>query len=137
MSGAPVFLYYGACGLCSRSVRFVLARERDHEMRFVALQSREGRGLASRYGVDPDDPASFLFIADGRALSRSDGVLAVLDRLDGPARWLRVGRLAPKPLRDWLYDRIARNRYRLFGREVACPAPDPAVRARFSPPDRP
>lgn len=83
---APVWLYDGVCVLCSGSVHYTLRHEQDATIRFVAIQSREGRALAQAHGIDPDDPESFLFIEDGRALAKSDGVLALLRHLGGPAR---------------------------------------------------
>jgi predicted DCC family thiol-disulfide oxidoreductase YuxK len=58
-------------------------------------------------------------------------VLALVEHLSGPARLLKLGRALPRALRDWFYDRIARNRYRLFGRKDACELPAPAQRHRF------
>lgn len=132
---APVWLYDGVCVLCSGGVRYTLKHERDHAMRFVAIQSREGRALSERHGIDPDDPESFLFIENGTALAKADGVLALLRHLNGPARLLLLGRALPKAFRDWLYDRLARNRYRLFGRKTSCEMPAPAQRHRFSLPE--
>ncbi len=135
MNDAPIWLYDGVCVLCSGGVHYTLRHERGHEMRFVAIQSREGRELARRHGIDPDNPDSFLFIENGRALPKSDGVLALVAHLNGPARLLLAGRILPKALRDWLYDRVARNRYRLFGQKSSCEMPDPAQRHRFSLPE--
>jgi predicted DCC family thiol-disulfide oxidoreductase YuxK len=135
MNEGPIWLYDGVCVLCSGGVRYTLRHERDHTIRFIAIQSREGRDIAMQHGIDPDEPESFLFIENGRALAKSDGVLALVGHLDGPARLLLAGSLLPKALRDWLYDRIARNRYRIFGRKTACEMPDPAQRHRFSLPE--
>jgi predicted DCC family thiol-disulfide oxidoreductase YuxK len=135
MNEGPIWLYDGVCVLCSGGVRYTLRHERDQAIRFAAIQSREGRELAMQHGIDPDEPESFLFIENGRALAKFDGVLALVGHLDGPARLLLAGRLLPKALRDWLYDRIARNRYRVFGRKTACDRPDPAQRHRFSLPE--
>lgn len=132
---ALVWLYDGVCVLCSGGVHYTLRHERDPTIRFVAIQSREGRALAQAHGIDPDDPESFLFIEDGQALEKSDGVLALLRHLGGPARLLLVGFVLPRAIRDWLYDRVARNRYRLFGQKTSCEMPDPAQRHRFSLPD--
>ena len=132
---APVWLYDGVCVLCSGGVHYTLRHERDHAIRFVAIQSGEGRMLALTHGIDPDDPESFLFIEDGKALGKSDGVLALVAHLGGPARLLLVGGVLPRSVRDWLYDRVARNRYRLFGQKTACEMSDPARRHRFSLPD--
>ena len=134
---APIWLYDGVCVLCSGGVRYTLRHERDHATRFVAIQSAEGRALAERHGIDPDEPDSFLFIEHGQALAKSDGVIGLARHLGGPARLLLLGRLLPKRWRDWLYDRVARNRYSLFGRKQGCELPDPAQRHRFSLPETP
>lgn len=132
---APIWLYDGVCVLCSGGVRYMLRHERHHETRFVAIQSREGRALALKHGIDPDEPASFLFVDDGEALAKSDGVLALVGHLKGPARLLLAGRILPKRMRDWFYDRLARNRYRWFGRKESCEMPDPVQRGRFVMPE--
>jgi len=134
---APIWLYDGVCALCSGGVRYTLRHERDHDIRFVAIQSREGRALAQSHGIDPDEPDSFLFIENGQALAKSDGVLALTRHLNGPARLLLLGQPLPKRWRDWLYDRVARNRYRLFGRKAFCEMPYPATRHRFTVPESP
>jgi predicted DCC family thiol-disulfide oxidoreductase YuxK len=132
---APVCLFDGVCVLCSGGVQYTLRHERDHEMRFVAIQSREGRALAQRHGVDPDQPDSFLFIENDVVMRKSDAVLGVVAHLGWPARLVLATRIVPRPLRDWLYDRLARNRYRLFGRKESCTLPDPGQRHRFSLPE--
>lgn len=130
-SEAPVWLFDGVCVLCSRSVAFLLLHERDHLVRFVSIQSIEGQLLARRHGLDPSDPESFLFIDHNVALAASDGLYALAAHLKAPMRWLRLLVVVPKPLRDWVYYRIARNRYRLFGKMETCLVPPPAQRDRF------
>ncbi len=126
-----VWLFDGHCVLCSGAVQYLLRHERDHDVRFVSIQSVEGRALALQYNIDPDDPASFLFIENGTAHAKSDGVLALLRHTGGAARLLRVGKFLPRNVRDWIYDRIAQNRYRLFGRRETCLVPDAHQRHRF------
>ena len=72
-----------------------------------------------------------LFIENGKALFKSDGVIALASHLDGPAALITLCRFLPKAVRDFAYDRIARNRYRLFGRKQECLIPDATVRHRF------
>jgi predicted DCC family thiol-disulfide oxidoreductase YuxK len=134
-NGSPVWVYDGVCVLCSGAVRYTLAHERSPTIRFVALQSREGQGFAAAHGLDPHNPESFLFIENGRVLFKSDGVLALTRHLGGPARIILLARFVPGPIRDWLYDCIARNRYRLFGRRAHCTIPVSTERHRFSLPD--
>ena len=134
---APIQLFDAHCVFCAWSTRFILKHEAAPLIRFVALTSAEGRALAARYGVNPDDPLTFVFIDAGRALTASDAVLALTARLRWPWRALVAARIIPRPLRDSAYSFIARHRYRLFGRSDACIAPDAATRARFTLPAAP
>ena len=128
----PVVLFDSHCILCSASARFVLAHERAPWLRFVALRSAEGRCLALRHNVDPDDPISFLLIADGRVHRESDAALRLARYLSAPWSLLAGFRIVPRILRDGAYRFIARHRYGLFGRSEACIPPDPSTRARFA-----
>ena len=97
----------------------------------MAIQSEEGKAIARIHGIDPDDPDSFLFIEGGKALAKSDGVAAVFAHLRRPWSFASVFTVCPRPVRDWLYDRLARNRYRLMGKRASCMAAPPELRARF------
>ena len=128
----PILLYDGVCVLCSRSVTFVLKHEREASIRFVAIQSEEGAAMAAAHGVDPEQPDTFLFVEDGRAYRKSSAVITLLAHLRPPWSFARALRFCPTLLRDWLYDRVARNRYRLFGKREDCMAPTPELRERFA-----
>jgi predicted DCC family thiol-disulfide oxidoreductase YuxK len=128
---SPVWLFDGHCMLCSRAVQYHLQHERNETVRFVAIQAREGRALAKTHNIDPDNPDSFLFIEAGHAYEKSDGVLQLLKHVGGWARLLRIGVILPRPVRDWLYDLIARNRYALFGKSDACHMALPKHMQRF------
>lgn len=130
-SRAPIYLFDGHCVLCSRGVAYVLKHETSPDVRFVAIQSEEGRRLAGAHGVDPDEPETFIYLENDKAHFRSDGVFALTRRLGGPARFLLPLRFLPRAVRDFVYDRIARNRYAWFGRMDRCLVPDPETRARF------
>ena len=114
-----VILYDGVCVFCSGWVGFVVKRDTARRFRFTPIQSPYGRRLAQALGIDPDDPDTNAVIVDGTALRRSDGALAVLSKLP---HWSWVNSLyrVPRPIRDGLYNFIARNRYRIFGRYDAC-----------------
>ncbi len=83
--------------------------------------------------TDPLDPDSWLFIEEGTVWRDFDAVIRLGERAGGLGRLCSVLRLVPRPLRDWLYQRIARNRYAMFGRGDMCALPDPAFRARLLP----
>ena len=124
-----VILYDGVCIFCSRWVRFVMARDRAGRFRFTAIQSPYGARLAASLGIDPDDPDTNAVVHGGVAYFKSDGALTVLSLLPGWG-WARALLAVPKPLRDAVYDLVARNRYRIFGKYDACFVPDAAMRPR-------
>jgi predicted DCC family thiol-disulfide oxidoreductase YuxK len=130
--GVPdrVILFDGVCVLCSRWVAFVIARDPAARYRFVAIQTPLGRSLAARFGIDAENPETNVIVTGGRAYFKLDSVVAVLRDLPG-WRWTRISSALPRWVRDYLYDRIAQNRYRLFGRRETCLVPTPDVRARF------
>jgi predicted DCC family thiol-disulfide oxidoreductase YuxK len=124
-----VILYDGVCVFCSRWVRFVATRDRDRRFRFTAIQSGYGTRLAQAFGIDPGDPDTNAVIHGGVAHFKSDAALTVLSALPG-WDWVRVLRFFPKPLRDAVYNLVARNRYRIFGKYEECFIPDAELRAR-------
>ena len=124
-----VILYDGVCVFCSRWVRFVATRDVKQRFRFTAIQSGYGTRLAQAFGINPDDPDTNAVIHGGVAYFKSDAALTVLSNLPG-WNWVRVLRVVPKPLRDAVYNLVARNRYRIFGKYGECFVPDEAMRAR-------
>jgi predicted DCC family thiol-disulfide oxidoreductase YuxK len=124
-----VILYDGVCVFCSRWVRFVAARDIERRFRFTAIQSGYGRRLAQALGVNPEDPDTNAVVHGGIACFKSDAALMVLSHLPGWG-WLRVFRLVPKPLRDGVYNLVARHRYRIFGRYDECFIPDASLQTR-------
>ena len=127
----PTFLFDGHCVLCSRGVQYVLKHEKSADTRFVAILSKEGRTLAAQHDIDPENPQSFLWIENGKALAASNGALALLRHVGGPAKIFRLGKALPRPLRDWMYYAVAKRRYKLFGRTESCYVPTPENRHRF------
>ena len=124
-----VILFDGVCVFCSRWVRFVADRDTQKRFRFTTIQSTYGARLAEVLGIDASDPDTNAVIHGGIAYKKSDGALTVLSNLPG-WRFARLGFAVPKPLRDAVYNLIARNRYRIFGKFDACIVPQPDLRAR-------
>ncbi len=129
----PILVFDGVCLLCSRWVRFVMRHDRDGRYRFASMQSDSGRALLDSRGLDPDDPDSLLLVEGDRHWTDSDAILRVLTRFGGPWRLFSLLRLVPRGLRDPAYRRLARNRYRWFGRSDACWLPEPEHATRFLP----
>lgn len=124
-----VILYDGVCVFCSRWVHFVVARDVAARFRFTPIQSAYGTRLAQALGIDADDPDTNALIHGGVAWFKSDGALTVLSCLPG-WRWVRVLLAVPRPLRDAVYNVVAKNRYRIFGKYDACIVPDTKMRTR-------
>jgi predicted DCC family thiol-disulfide oxidoreductase YuxK len=142
----PIVLYDGVCGLCNRMVQFILRRDRRSVFRFASLQSSFAASILTRHEASPTDLDTFYIVLnhklqtggfatnqlDELLLARSDAVIFLLDNLGGIWQVMaRLFRLLPRALRNWLYEVVAHNRYRIFGRYDACPVPDTATRSRF------
>ena len=133
---AHLVLYDGVCGLCNRLLQFLLARDRRAVFAFAPLQSATGRSTVERYGGNPDELTSFFVLADyrtdrARLFGRGRAALFVAGELGWPWKMAIVLRVMPAAILDRLYDVVARNRYRLFGRFEQCPMPRPEFRRRF------
>ena len=118
-----LILFDGVCVLCSRGCRFVSKRDRRGYFRFVPIQLAEGRPLAEHLGIDPDRPDSFAFLASGQAYVKSEAVLRIARELPR-WQWTWVFQFIPRAIRDAIYDLVARNRCRWFGRRDACILPN-------------
>ena len=133
----PILLYDGVCGLCNRSVQFILRRDRKAIFRFASLQNPFAQTILARHGADPADLDTVYLVVnynqpDEALLARSDAVADVLRRLGGVwSVFAAALRLVPRPLRHWGYSLVARNRYRIFGHYDTCPLPTPETRSRF------
>jgi len=129
----PIVFFDGVCGLCNRFVDWVITRDGRGHFVFAPLQGSTARAM----GVEPRtaDPALWsIVLVDGSGVrERSDAVLLIATELGGVYRLATTLRWIPRPLRDWLYDRIARRRYRFFGKREACRMPSEAERDRFLP----
>ena len=103
----------------------------DQRLCFVSAQSPLGQGFLKRRGLPIDVFESFYFIENGVVLERSAGCFAMVKYLRPPWPLLRIFRFLPRAISDWVYDRIARNRYRWFGKRDTCLMPDPKISSRF------
>jgi predicted DCC family thiol-disulfide oxidoreductase YuxK len=125
-----LILFDGVCILCSRSAQFVLKHDPEGWFLLTPIQSACGRALAQRLGISTDMPETNAVIVRGRAHFKSDTAIEVLQRLPR-WRWARLLSLVPRALRNFIYDRVAQNRYRLFGRTESCMMPAPGISRRF------
>lgn len=127
-------LFDGVCNLCSSAVRFMIARDPDAVLQFASLQSDAGQALLRQYhlamALDGKDD-TVVFIENGIVYTHSDAGLRIARHLTGIVHLAAPLIVIPKPVRDFVYRIIARNRYRWFGKKEVCWLPTPALQARF------
>ena len=131
-----IILYDGVCGLCNRLNRFVLNRDPEGLFRFASLQSRFAKEILARHSkTSLDLNTLYLVIApsseEERLLSRAGAVLHILKQIGGFWSHIAVFGALPAFVLDFLYDLVAKNRYRIFGKFDTCPLPEPKYQGRF------
>lgn len=126
-----VVLFDGVCKLCNGWARFLIRHDRSQRIRLASVQSPEGQALLAWAGLPVEQFDTMAVIRDNQYWVRSAAFFQVMTQLPGAWRWLTALRVIPRPLRDWAYDRIALNRYRLFGRYEQCLLPTPDHERRF------
>ncbi len=128
---SPILLFDGVCNLCNASVQWIITHDVRDTFRFAALQSETGQALLKRFGLDQVHFDSVVLVAGDRIFTHSDAPLEIARRLGGFWKLAYALKIIPRFLRDAVYNWIARNRYRWFGRQEACMLPRPEWKARF------
>jgi predicted DCC family thiol-disulfide oxidoreductase YuxK len=131
-----IVLYDGVCGLCNRAVQFLLKRDRDDRLQFASLQSDVATRVLQRHGMDPKSLDTVYAVLNygepnETLLAKGDAFLFFTKVIGGIWSIARIGRIIPRPIRNWLYDFIARHRYQVFGKSESCMLPDPKQRHKF------
>lgn len=123
MSGLVLVLFDGACNLCAASSGFLARHDHAGALRFCPMQSELGAALLRRHALPQSDYKTFVVLDGDRLHFRSDAALYLAPYLGRPWSWLAILKVIPRPIRDGLYDMVARSRYRVFGRRTACLIP--------------
>lgn len=127
----PLIVFDGVCVLCSGFARMVVRLDRQGRFRFATAQSPLGEALFRRHGLRTDSYDTNLVIIDGAAFTRLESLVAVMSELGWPWRAARLLLLLPRPLRNRIYERVARSRYALFGKKDSCEIPSAELRGRL------
>ncbi len=131
MYDQPVILFDGVCNLCNGAVQFVIRHDPKGKFLFASLQSTEGQKLLQQYQLPLNNFNSFVLLQDEKAYTRSTGALKVAKELGGVWPLLYGFIIVPKFIRDAVYNWIANNRYKWFGKQDSCMIPTAALKARF------
>ena len=125
----------GECVLCMTGARMIDRFDRSRLIGISPTQSVLGKAILNHFGMSPSDPDSWLVLHQGRAYKALDAIIHLGRIIGGVGHLLRILTILPKPARDWLYRRIARNRYALLGRRSTCELPTPSLQSRLVEPD--
>jgi len=125
-----IILFDGVCNLCNKSVQFIIKRDPNMLFSFTSLQSEIGKKLLKEHQV-PDNLTSVILIKNGKAFTQSDAALEICLHLTKGWRLLYLCKIIPRYIRNYLYQFIANNRYKWFGRSESCMVPTKEMRKRF------
>lgn len=131
LRNSSIILFDGECHFCSEVVRFTIRRDPKARFTFAPLQSDTGQQLLRAAGLPPFNLDTFVLIENGQAYTQSNAALRVVRKLHMLWPILYIFIAVPKPIRNAIYQWVARNRYRWFGRSSACMMPTPEIRHRF------
>jgi predicted DCC family thiol-disulfide oxidoreductase YuxK len=127
----PIILFDGVCNFCNRSINIILDHDQDAHFQFAASQSNAGINLLQQFKLDQKASASVILIDNEKVYTKTDAVIQIATHLKGWPKLFSLIKFIPKPIRDFAYNLIAKNRYLLFGKRETCRIPDESIRHRF------
>jgi predicted DCC family thiol-disulfide oxidoreductase YuxK len=131
MENQNVILFDGICNLCSASVQFVIERDYKNIFKFASLQSNFGQKILKKHQLPPEDFDSFILLENNKIYQRSTAALKVAKQLNWPLKALYAFIIVPPFIRNFVYNVIAKNRYKWFGKKTACWLPTPDLKVKF------
>jgi predicted DCC family thiol-disulfide oxidoreductase YuxK len=126
-----IVLFDAVCRLCSFWAKFLIRFDKRRVFKLCSVQSDEGSAILAFYGMPTDTFETMALVEGPRLYTKSTAFFHIARRLPFPFPAVLVFAILPRVLRDWLYDRVARNRYKLFGRSDSCMMPTPDHESRF------
>jgi predicted DCC family thiol-disulfide oxidoreductase YuxK len=127
----PIILFDGVCNFCNRSINIILDHDQDAHFQFAPSQSTAGKDILQQFGLEQNGKSSVILIDNEKVYTKTDAVILIATHLKGWPKLFRLIKFIPKPIRDFAYDLIAKNRYALFGKRETCRIPDESIRHRF------
>lgn len=126
-----IILFDGVCNLCNSSVNFVIRHDKKNLFKFAALQSDVGASLIQKYGIDTSETDSIILIENNKAYVKSTAALRVARHLNKGYPLFYAFMIIPNFIRNWVYDYIAKNRYKWYGKKDSCMIPTPELKEKF------
>jgi len=125
-----IIFFDGVCNLCNNSVQFIIKRDKKNKFKFASLQSSFAKNNLSKH-IDVDKLESIVLLNEDKLYSKSTAALLIARELSGMWPMFYVFIIIPSFIRDWFYNVIAKNRYRIFGKKDSCMIPSPAFKEKF------
>ncbi|WP_430899779.1 MULTISPECIES: thiol-disulfide oxidoreductase DCC family protein [unclassified Paraflavitalea] len=126
-----IVLFDSVCNLCNSSVQFIIKHDKKGQFLFGSLQGNYGQETLRKFNLPTNEFNSFMLLEDGKLYTKSTGALRMLKHLGGAWSLLYAFIIVPKFIRDGVYNWVAKNRYKWFGKKEACWVPTPELKARF------
>lgn len=126
-----IILFDGVCNLCNKSVQFVIKRDKQAKFKFAALQSEAGQNLLKNHQLSQQNFDSVVYLHNNKVYERSTAALHILKELGGAWKLLYGFIIIPAFIRNKVYDAIAQNRYKIWGKQDSCIIPTPDLQKRF------
>jgi predicted DCC family thiol-disulfide oxidoreductase YuxK len=120
MTNSPLILFDGICNLCNHSIRFIIKNDKKGIFKFASFQSEKAKEILAEHRIIEKDFSSFILIENGKLFFKSTAALKVVKKLNGPVRLLYIFIIVPPFIRNFIYNIVARNRYKWFGKNENC-----------------
>src|SRR5258706_3906277 len=130
-SSPPVVLFDGVCNLCNGAVQFIIKRDKKKQFRFASMQGKAGHELLQKFDLPANDFNSFILFEDNKVYTRSTAALRIAKYMGGGWKLLYGLMIIPRFIRNAVYNVIAKNRYKWFGKKDECMIPAPELKDRF------
>jgi predicted DCC family thiol-disulfide oxidoreductase YuxK len=131
MTTRPIVLFDGVCNLCNRLVQFIIKKDKKKQFLFASLQGKTGQEILKKSNLPANDFHSFILVEGDRIYTRSTAALKMMRKLSGGWKLLYGFIIVPAFIRNVVYNWIARNRYKWYGRKEECMIPTPELKERF------
>ena len=127
----PVIMFDGVCNLCNGFVQFAIRNDKKNKLLFSSLQSDFSQNTLKSFGLRSDYIDSLVFLKNEKIYTKSSAALRIAKELDGLWPFFFIFIIIPSPIRNFVYDFIAKNRYKWFGKKDSCMIPTAELRQRF------
>ncbi|MCK5815112.1 MAG: DUF393 domain-containing protein [Flavobacteriaceae bacterium] len=131
ISHQPLLFFDGVCNLCNSSVQYILKKDIQNQFKFASLQSDAAKQILLQFNKDNSDLDSIILTHNNQLYSKSTAVLKVAGILGGILSLALVFWVVPKPIRDWVYGYVAKNRYKWYGKRDICMIPTQELKSKF------